>query len=281
MKQPQKMTKLSCIIIVLVLTAQFGFAQEAPLNTDRPGKAFSTQVVGKSFLLLQSGVDIHGSKTKSGPEERSLGYTSFTDVRYGLSRFLEVHTSIGVGADETTTEDILPTEPDIVENSNGLSFLSVGFRTQLLNPADHNGHALTFRTDVELPWTNDSYGIGTTNLHFQFSHGINILDNWGLTTNLGYRSTEGLSDFSYLNYIFNLTGSVSDQWSVFGEVYGSYYNELVSSDDFSGRLDVKWDAGVALSVNPRFQWDGSFGVTWNNEETSWFVDSGITWRIID
>lgn len=224
------------------------------LISDRPGQAFSYQVVGEGVWQLQSGLDF--SETK-GLAKTSVNNTNHF-LRFGVTDSLELVSAFAYS-------QVRSGGP----NLDGVSDLQLGVRKTVFSEAKGFQPALGVLTLFKMPWVSNPFR------GFEMAPSIRVSMVHSLTHRLSWTNNIGV-DYdgvavtpSYL-FVSNFGYSLSEKWSAFIETYGR---------ERSGRDYLFFDGGVAYLMNPNVQWDfyGGGGKNHGLEES--FVSAGVTWRI--
>ena len=259
--------KFYLTIITIVLFAAKSYSQEStPLNSSRPGQAFTPLTAGKGTLQLQTGLNISETYVKGFSEYDFVSFNSNSLVRYGISDKIEVRAEMGwlrqqegFNADRTLLDRI--------------TNVSVGSRIALIRDED-SGQYLSFQQMIDKPIIDIPF-LGGSELQLLLAYMRPLIGEVTLTVNTGFAIDVEYGG-SYSNYVLNLSFPINDQLGGFVENYG-----VIDSDE----VFVSWDAGLALTLGRNVQIDlsGGFGKIPDivlDDTRQWFVDSGVSWRIL-
>jgi hypothetical protein len=174
--------------------------------------------------------------------------------RFGISEPFEIS---AVYDHLSAIGDTDPRLPEININS-----FQVGARYHLL---DQDGFIPNLALQSRL-WMPDLSGdeLGTVSIlstSHSFMDAYTFFTNWKMIT---IESNDAL-----FAYTANLSRSLGERVGVFFEVYGSL-------SDFT----TNYDAGLGYLVNDNLQLDISAGVQNQGEVNDWYVDAGVSWRLI-
>ncbi|MEM1328451.1 MAG: transporter [Bacteroidota bacterium] len=236
------------------LSAQFA----ENIRSGRPGQGIGAYTLGAKVFQLQSGVNYNSIDfdTNNGTDR----WLHNTVVRLGLVEKWEVSAVFNWRTDEFTMNQD-------EERQFGISNTQIGARYNVVSGKE-KGPTLGIQARALLRAQSEAYRrekIGVTAIAMSSQ---SLSDKWGLLLNVGMTWTGNNTDPRSF-YALSLNGSLSQKWSTFVEVYGNIENPTAN-----------YDAGFAFLVNPDFQLDISAG--WQGDEAvqDWFVDGGISWRIV-
>ncbi len=251
----------SPILIITLLLSGFADAQyNETIRTGRPGQSIGPWAVGAHVLQVQAGMQYGGSTDGSTDHDQNYLEPGMV-LRYGLGRTFEVNTA-WAWQDQRNTFG--KKEFDV----SGLSASSLGFRVNMIDGAA-GGPALGFQLWMKLPLESDvskAEELAPTGIliaSFPFSERLTCLTNLGV-------NYDGLSPRADGIYVVNMTYGLSGRWSTFVENYGS----------FGSGFETRWDAGLAFQATNNLQWDLYGGWGENEEVQDFFVNAGISYRIL-
>lgn len=247
------------VLFVLVCMAPRVKAQyNETIRTGRPGQSIGPWAVGAHVLQVQAGMQFAGSNTTK-LDQRILEPGAV--VRYGLGRTFEVNTS-WAWQDQRSTFD----EKEF--DASGVSASALGFRVNMIDGVQ-GGPALGFQLWMELPLESDvqyAEELAPTGILIA---SFPLTDRLTCLTNLGV-DYDGISPRADGLYVVNMTYSLSSKWSTFVENYGS----------FGSGFETRWDGGLAYQANNNLQWDLYGGWGDNDGVQDFFINAGISYRIL-
>lgn len=227
--------------------------------SDRPGQAFNAKILEMGNIQIQAGIGYFSfdPPSKSGNATQQNIYS-----RFGVLENFEIHNSFTIRQDEIKTE--------FAENNfGGLSQWNAGFRYGIYQ-GENFQPSFAILTDFIFDWVSEEYrpsslGSSLTLLHSQsITEKFQLATNWGVTWNGNEASPTG-------SYVVNFSYAFTNNLGSFIETYGEY-----SSSDF----DIKWDTGLSYLINNQIQLDIYGGHGKNDAASDWFIESGITWKIV-
>jgi len=226
----------------------------APLTSDRPGQTFSATILHRGSLQWQQGFEWRDFYSRNADviniNQRQL--INQTSLRLGLGYGIEAGLSF---------------------NMNGINqpFFDDEFSWDFDNP--------NLMVRFALPGSNSRFQWAAivqssfSNLDYRLAANLND-GPWSVGGNLGFYHNEDEAYSAQWTVIL----AYSDQWyGVFAEVYGLSLN--AANRDYLG-----FDAGLSFAIGPNFQWEVFAGnqagfAPGINLVTSYFVNTGFTWRI--
>lgn len=251
------------IIVTLGLVSLAAHAQyNSIIRTARPGQSFGAFSTGKDVFQVQSGFNF-SSADEAGAINKFSGFNYMLSLRYGITERFEVRSDFQFNNDKITT--------GLGENkTNGLSVWNVGIRTNILNNVGTRKPSLAFQADVRVNAVSTDFKTDDIAPRFQLLYGQAINDWLGLTTNWGV-SWNGNNTRAKGFYTFALSFPLSDKWGGFVENYG----EIVQGD-----YDTRFDTGLSYLANNNLAFDASFGYGKNDGISDFFIDFGISFRVL-
>lgn len=252
------MLKLFTILFTFLLSAiSFdSFSQiSEPLKSDRPGVSFSPSTVSNNILQIQGGVGYFNTETTL--INTSTFYQNLM-LRFGLKERIELNVNVN---NVSVKNDDLVT--GIEDTNSGLDQFDFGFRIHLVDrPA---GFTASWQAQARVYAINGEDFRGDDDLGYitSFSLGYPV-------GNGGFVSNVGTSDTTPFLYTLNYSHSFGDNFSGFVEFFGNY------DDEFTNYLD----AGFAYLITKDLQIDISGGIDIDDSRDDFFIDGGISYRII-
>ncbi|MEM9886706.1 MAG: transporter [Bacteroidota bacterium] len=262
----RKLTVLSyCIpslrftILLLGLTySQVAFGQFAEnIRSGRPGQSIGAYTLGAKVFQIQSGVNYNVVNLDAN--NKTNRWLHNTVLRLGLLEKWEISALINLQTDEVKVP--------IEKRQTGWSETQIGARYNIIADRER-GPTLGVQARALLPWQSEAYRrekIGTTVIAMS-SQKIN--DRLMLLANVGM-TWQGNGGAPKSFYSLSLNTNWSEQWSSFVEIYGRI-----------DEISISVDGGLAYLVNSDLQLDLSAGWQGDDDIRDWFVDAGISWRIV-
>jgi hypothetical protein len=226
------------LLIATLFTSTICFAQQNPINTDRPDQSDGTYILTKNKFQIENGL-LFAKQTV---------VNNFM-LRYGISNSTEIRFLADAGSVEKTAglqPLTLSVKQRLVKQKNALPEITlVGYiRNEKIASKKFSGNETTY--SMLLAFQNDitdnfsiGYNIGTTSFK----------DDASFTTSFGY--------------------SVSKHFTVFAEYFGRY-NKFNAADH-------NMDIGLLYAVKENLQLDIAFGSSLQNNEAR-YITTGISYR---
>ena len=228
-----------------------------PLNTDRPGQTYNALTVGKGVAMTQLGLSLGGHRLARWDIESS-SVQGDVELRYGLTKRLEIGGIYSGLSNQIALDSISDSERSV--NSGGGNLR--------LNILDKSKGALGVRLDyLYKEELSQSY----SNVTFRVLGSYSLSDRFGLSSNVSYDYGGSDAVGSFL-YTLNLGFNLFDDFGLYLETYGS-----VSE----GAGEYWIDGGFWYLIGPDVQWDLQFAKGFNNNVQDIYVNTGLTWRILD
>ncbi len=249
---------LACVLSTLMgLQAQAQFSET--IRTGRPGQSIGPYAVGKGVLQFQQGIEHHNF---DGPFIKLSTFSNNHVVRFGVSKRIEVSGLINHSVTQPRVSNLI--------QKKGLTDIHLGFRVNL-NSQQGVLPSTGFQARLALPKVSEDYGSEYLAPNMVFVASWTLPKDMGITTNwiLTY---DGNSPSPIGQYILNFSFPIYGNWSGFIENYGTRTN--TSTTTF-------FDGGLAYLVNNNLQLDASGGYSINNETETYFINAGISWRILN
>lgn len=255
------MKKLMLFSFVVLVFPSFAQLSDQ-IQSDRPGQANSANTVGKGMLQAQVGYNYNQYNSNYFLPYEQRQHTLGSLFRFGI---LE-QTEVGIGASLGSYSQFVG--DDKISDSQSNNEFSFSLRQNVLN-GDHN---LAFLAGISSPLEKNVYNEVPVNFTLQALSSHTLTDRFSLSTNLIYTYQDFIEQGN-LSYVLNLGFSLSEQWSVFVENYGTFTND---------NWEPQFDGGFAYLVNQNFQLDVSAGYSPIDERTrQYFIDFGLSYRIKD
>lgn len=241
-------------VIILALVSGTTFAQT--INTDRPTKSFSSTVIPKTSLQVETGASVTFTPFEGKSYSRILAPSSL--IRYGVSNYFEFRL-------QTHFESF--SSASSLTRTSGIGDLQVGTKIRLLDKPEENTK-VAWITDVTIP--TGSRGI-TPNLYkainsLAISHVL--ADNINLFYNAGFNFYPTKN--GDITYAIGLGVNVTDKVSFFLEPYGEYIRLQTYQASFN--------TGITYLVKENLQLDFSYGSGMNHKMN--FLSLGFSWNAL-
>ncbi len=250
--------KISILLFLfpIILSAQYGES----IRTARPGQAIGAFTLGKNVFQMQNGYGFTYLRNNNLPTAIHMNkrFGQNTVLRLGLTEHFEIS---GVVNWSTQTVKIDEARSSI----GGISGTQIGAR---YNFTTNDGLLPTLGLQYRALLKLKSAAFQTNNIGSRFilSTGNKLSDNWSFTTNW-ILTFDGFQNDPDAAYVFNTSYSISDKWSTFFELFGSFNPMLVN-----------FDTGLGYLVNKDFKLDLSAGYYDYDSSLDYFVDFGLSWR---
>ncbi|NND93625.1 MAG: hypothetical protein HKN45_02105 [Flavobacteriales bacterium] len=237
--------------LLIIISSVKGYGQSAEtIRSGRPGQSIGPFSIGQSIFQVQSGFFFNQIGSSSLGRD-VVGNNSV--LRFGLSELIEI--SAVFDYSKSYIED--PRLPDPSNTS-----LQLGGRYHLL---DQQGIVPNLALQSRVGFYNEGdFELSTVSIiatSHSFGDFYTFFSNWKMITREG--------DDAQYAYTANLSRTLSDKVGVFAEIYGSL-------SDF----EVNYDAGFSYLVNDDLQLDLSAGIQDGNLTDDWFIDLGVSWRLM-
>ncbi|KAB2843352.1 MAG: transporter [Melioribacteraceae bacterium] len=250
------MKKIFILFFTYSLVLSNNFAQNIPeLITDRPDQTESTALVPQGSLQVETGIVFSQTKVEGIFGDTNINeYSIFgTLFRYGLNNSFELRAGGGY----------FKTDADPLFNESGFGDFIIG--TKYLLPVKNIDMALL--AHLNLPVGNETYSPEKVEPELILSAAKDLSENISLGINLGGNWDSVIEEVSFF-YTAALGFGLNEKLGTFVEVYGNLKEELHN-----------FDGGVTYLISPNVQMDASAGINLNGEYTTWFLSSGISFRI--
>jgi len=222
------------------------------ISTDRPGFTDAVEAVPKGTVQIETGVFANGGRLPQR-NQFQIHYNT-TSVRLGLFESTELRIMSGVYQsylqyDNDAIESLL------VDNNP----LRIGLKSELIKGKEFTP-SLAFSSHVNIPWNS---GILMPDMQFVFSYPVDneitIVSMMGLHWLTPEHTT--------FTWTFKIGTSLSESWSLFGELYGDR-NSLTTSQSIDG--------GFTWTKNGNFQLDFGGGLGMSREAHDWYGSFGLS-----
>ncbi len=247
---------LSLLLLVLFPYLVFGQFGES-IRTGRPRQSHGPFTVGKKVFQIQTGFQYIEEQDEVS-ETKVLRES--TTLRFGVLERVEIS-----GVVTWQMDDQRENGREI--SRRGISNTQIGGRVNLLQ---QNGLIPNVALQGRLLLRAQSAEFRRSQVGSRFtlatghrlSKRFTVVSTWGLTW-------RGDQSGPTASYVFSLIGRPAPRIKGFVETYGTF-------DDPTN----KYDAGIAYLLNNDLQVDLTGG--WHREEgvREWFLDAGVSWRIV-
>ncbi len=242
-----------CSFLPLMLQAQFG----ETIRTGRPGQAIGGFTLGKSVFQMQTGYNFNRIEQQAADLDVIVNNNVF---RLGITEIFEVSGVINWQT-ESAKSDSLSTQV------GGVSGTQLGARVNL---AQNDGWLPTIGLQgrVLLKAQSEVYQRDKLGSTFIVATGNKLTDRLSMVTNWGL-SWAGNDQNPRSFYVLNLSYGINERFGTFLEVYGNL-------EDFT----ANYDTGLSYLANDDFQLDFSTGWQGRDGKANWFIDMGLSWRLV-
>lgn len=252
------MSRLLCVIGIMPFFIINAFAQfGTTIRTGRPGKAIGAYTLGAKVFQVQSGINFNSIQLASANERNTL--THATVLRLGLVEKIEISGVVNWRQDESIINEV---EKQMI----GVSNTQIGLRYNIIG-TDATLPALGIQGRVLLKAQSEDYRREKLGATVIVMSGKKINDWLSALLNLGVTWSGNNTSARYF-YAFTTSYQLSESWGAFTEIYGNLRI-----------LNPNFDAGFYYLINNDLQLDVSAGRQRQNAR-SWFVDGGVSWRIV-
>lgn len=243
-----------CVAVLALATA--GFAQEAPLVTDRPDFTESSEVVGRKNLQFETGFSYESE------DEQGIVTAPSSLARYGLNDRVELRLS---------TDGYVSTGHGVTK-ADGFADLEVGAKVRLLY-ADKAGIDVSIIPMVSLPTGQDEISAGHPDPTVKFTWARDLPSGFGLSGNYNISSlSEGDARFTQQALSVSLGHDLPKGLGSYIEFFG--FSPMQRGGDAGWILD----GGVSRQFAGRLQFDIEAGRGLTAAAPDWFVGFGFAIR---
>lgn len=241
------MKKIFTTAALLFLGVQLTQAQN--YSPDRPGIGNGSYITPAGMLGLEAGFQFSNTDLN---EQYDFGQLV---LRYGISEKLELRALLG--SYTTVDQELLGGS----RSFSGFQDMSFGIKYNLLSKQGNTN--VSALAEVSLPLGSDEFTSDETipSLGLLLDHALN--ENFGISSNLGYRFSAGNIDDSWLFTLtpgFAISNNVNGYFGYAGNYYGDFEQHWVE-----GGFTYGMEGGAQLDLN--------FGYDTENEIA--FVGIGI------
>lgn len=263
--------RLKLSILILLSLSLNVYSQYTPLiNSNRPGKSESPFSVGTKILQIESGIDL-GQLNNHKENYYQSSYNFNTNIRYGiLSEKLELKVYGQYQKEQ-------------INNFQTALSYGGGIKYLLYMPKkkDLSNDVFSWKERSKYDWKRLIPSVGlNVNYHGNWmgleQHAIssNLLlqnqlsESWTFVTNIGMDGI--LTDQLTFENILTSISNINPYWSFYMELQNRT-NQKFRSSDFS--------LGMVYLKTKNLQFDFSTKAVFYNDMISYFVMSGISWRL--
>lgn len=250
------------ILIFLIINTSNVFAQDnEPLVTDRPDATESAVTVGDGTLQVESGFVYEQFESSSRNYTETNFHIATTLFRYGIGEDFELRLH---GKIQSRIIELF----DKSKVYYGLNNVSIGMKYQFYESsnAGTNGAVLA---SVILPVGNFEFSSSSIDPALLVALSQDISEHFSISTNFGGIYQNDDNEFVYL-YSLALGIGITEKIGGFIELFGGIRNSISPEHILDG--------GFTYLVNNDIQFDLSAGTRIFFEDTSWFINSGISIR---
>lgn len=247
------------ILILWVYFKNIAFCQfSETISSDRPGQTFSATTLGKKVFQIQTGFT-YGEEHEN---ERDITLLSNTFLRFALTDNFDIEAMVNWRKDNTLIDDKTTTI------SEGVSNTQIGFKYNFI---ENEGWvpALGFQGRVITQLVDSDYKGDKAGMLMNLTTS-NMLTSWlSFNMNIGLTFPQKDNIEYYVPATFNFSTGFLEKWGAFIELYGNL-------NDFNANFDT----GFSYLLNNNLMLDCSGGYFKNKFLDSWFVDVGVSYRVV-
>ncbi len=242
------------LAILLLAATNAGWAQQGPIETDRPDQTESTGITPVGHLQAEHGVAL----------ERDGGVSLIahpsTLIKLGLTERFEFR---GVIEPVTMSADGAPTV-------QGLLPMEFGFKLGLWR-SDDGESALSFIGHAQMPrLASRAFRGSRVAPLMRFTAATPLGGDWRLGVNVGAEWDGGGGPTTAI-YTCAVGSSLSESVGWYGEVYGFVPEDGTASDH-------RINGGMTWLLNDDVQLDTALGFGLASSPAPWFVGVGVSYR---
>lgn len=262
------MTKPTAIAWLILLMVP-AFAEEPPLDTDRPDNCDSPYLVPKGLFQIEGG-GAYGERSTEGQRLTATGFP-LALLRFGVTDSLELR--LGVPGFQFETADTVTGQAEVTALVD--STISMKFRI-----ADQHGAVpqIAFIGTLLIPSGDEGYSTERVDPGFRFAFRSALPGSVSLTYNLGmvWRTDpiddDTLDTRSFFDWAVTAAGPVGERFAVFGELFG------ITGVSATGGPLTSTGAGVTYLLTPRIQLDAHVAAGLSSAALDWSVGAGVSYR---
>lgn len=254
------MKKMTVLLVGIFVSVQ-SFAQTAPqIVSDRPGQAFTHQVVGKGVFQIQSGLDLNRAKTSLIEQEVQ---TSVNEFRLGLSESFEISTVWNYSKTSSTNN-----QTSFSNEFDGVSQWQLGFRYNLIPESDGWIPGVGIQTRFSMKQVSRNYQASQVAPTTMLFTNHTLLDDLNVSFNGGVAYDGNTAIPQYL-YVISFAQNFTSNFGVIYEFYGNEYDDQDSN--YGG-------AGLFYFPNKDLQLDLYASMGKNQGVEEFYMSLGLSWR---
>jgi len=229
-------TTITIITVALMVAFTAQSQTQKTIDSDRPGQSFTPHTVGSGVLQLQSGLNFRAV----GNDQTDNIISNLTNLRFGIADRFELNGTIGYGINSTPNETL-----------NGINNLRLGAR---YNFSEQNDYTPGFGVNVDFLFAlgTEVYNDPKEDVNATFILTQKVSDKINAATNVSVYYDQ-LSGDILTPFTLNGSYSVSENTTVFAEIYGELQPDFVVNFDFGGTYLVSEDflADFAIGIEDR------------------------------
>jgi len=247
------------LTLLIALVSTLAFSQNT-FTADRPGQTISAFTLPAGTFQLEAGLTYSGPLIGDDDDIDRLYSLPTVMIRYGVLDFLELRLE---NSYQILDSHFYPTE-------KGLADFKLGFKVNLRKNEIHKTN-YAFIGYVTFPQDDSPIGFSqhTAGLTFAVNH------QWGerLSSAFNLGTIRDSNDIFHLIYSFSTSMAISQQFSIFAEVYADSFEPEY---EYS-RTAINYNIGASYLLSDKFQMDAFYGTGDSIQMNSFNV--GFSWRI--
>ncbi len=247
--------KSSLVLIFLLISS--GLAAQNIIS-DRPGIGDGVSTLMRSQIQLETGFEMLCTNNTGSSCHRQFA-VPLALLRFGVSDRVELRL-----IQSYVFRDF--SYGSIYQSYKGFSNTSIGSKFKLTENADRGTQSAAL-IEVVIPTGSENVASDMFLVSLRYLHSWDFSESGNLNSNIGiyWAEEQAIS----LIYSFAVGYAVNDQWGIFIEPFGDFYQ----FEDFN----ISLDGGVTYLVNQKMQVDVSAGTGLNND--FYFIGLGFSWLI--
>ncbi len=284
--------------LLILLLAQFSYGQYTEvINSRRPGFSGTPYSVGTKVYQVEAGLfykNVGNYLIYDPVLEENFAYSSNsigTDIAFRTGQFFErLEFNLDLALVSESREYNLPEKYS--RSGFGFSKLNIGAKYLLYKPeyADKSKEIRSWKARHSfdkkrlIPAVGVYAGLNTNLLTELHKNPEGISPRFGIYTQndlsnrlivlFNFIADKVFTEDAENTYIFTVTYALNQNWSIFGENQGFFYNRKGRPNDF------QFGAGGAYLISPNMQADLSVRMIFDERKDNTFlIGGGLSWRL--
>lgn len=254
-------TRFLVLIFLIINTSNLFSQDNEPLVTDRPDATESAVTVGDGTLQIETGFIFEQFESSSSNYTETNFHIATTLFRYGIGNDFELRLH---GKMQTRKIESFDTS----KVNYGLNNVSIGIKYHFYQSSDGGTSGAVLASFI-LPVGSSEFSSSSVEPTVLVALSKDLSKRFSISTNFGGIYLNDDNEFVYL-YSLALGIGITEKIGGFVELFGG----IKTSDSPEHILD----GGFTYLVNNDIQFDLSAGTRIFFEDTSWFVNSGVSIR---